>query len=45
MLFHGILPETILHFHVIYAVSSKNRSIVSVILGVLIVIFNSALLF
>ena len=39
-------PETIiLHFHVLSAVSGRNRSIVSVIVNVLIVILNSATLF
>ena len=38
-------PETIiLHFHVLSAVSGRNRSIVSVIVNVLIVILNSATL-
>lgn len=39
-------PDTVtLHFHVISAVSGRNRSIVSVIVDVLIVIWNSAVLF
>ena len=35
----------ILHFHVITTVSGRNRSIVSVIVGALVVILNSAVLF